>query len=71
VAIDLSALPDDPAMLQQMLRAVVAAAEQQQASVQGAVQERDAEIDKLRLLIQRLMRHQCKHPPSAAMPAVC
>src|SRR3954469_18245778 len=41
-----------------MLRAVVAAAEQQQASLQRAVQERDAEIDKLRLLIQRLMRHQ-------------
>jgi transposase len=58
VDIDLSALPDDPATLQQMLRAVVAAAEQQQASLQGAVQERDAEIDKLRLLIQRLMRHQ-------------
>jgi transposase len=58
VNIDLSALPDDPATLQQMLRAVVAAAEQQQASLQRAVQERDAEIDKLRRLIQRLMRHQ-------------
>jgi transposase len=58
VDIDLSTLPDDPATLQRMLRDVVAAAEQQQVSLQGAVQERDAEIDKLRLLIQRLMRHQ-------------
>ena len=45
--IDLAALPDDPATLQQMLREVVA-----------AVDERDAEIEKLRLLIQRLLRHQ-------------
>jgi len=58
VQIDLAALPDDPATLQQMLRDVLAAAEQQQASLQGAVQERDAEIDKLQLLIKRLLRQQ-------------
>jgi transposase len=58
VPIDLAALPDDPATLHQMLREVVAAAEQQQAALQGAVQEREAEIDKLRLLIQRLLRQQ-------------
>ena len=56
--IDLSALPDDPATLQQMLREVVAVAAQQQAALQGAVSERDAEIEKLRRLIQRLLRHQ-------------
>ena len=43
--IDLDNLPDDPALLRQMLRQVV--------------QEMGAEIDKLRLLIQRLVRHQC------------
>jgi transposase len=37
-----------------MLREMVAAAEQQQA----ALREREAEIDKLRLLIQRLLRRQ-------------
>jgi len=58
VQIDLAALPDDPATLQQMLRDVLAAAEQQQANLQGAVQERDAEIDKLQLLIKRLLRQQ-------------
>jgi transposase len=58
VPIDLTALPDDPATLQQMLREVVAAAAQQQAALQGAVNERDAEIEKLQLLIQRLLRHQ-------------
>jgi len=58
VSIDLATLPDDPATLQQMLREVVAAAAQQQAVLQGAVSERDAEIEKLRLLIQRLLRHQ-------------
>ncbi|MGD9729236.1 MAG: IS66 family transposase zinc-finger binding domain-containing protein, partial [Nitrospiraceae bacterium] len=56
--IDLAALPDDPATLQRMLREVVAAAEQQQAALQGALSERDAEIEKLQLLIQRLMRQQ-------------
>ena len=56
--IDLSALPDDPETLQQMLREAVTAAQQQQAVLQGTVSERDAEIDKLRLLIQRLLRHQ-------------
>jgi transposase len=58
VPIDLATLPDDPATLQQMLREVVAAAAQQQAVLQGAVSERDAEIEKLQLLIQRLLRHQ-------------
>jgi transposase len=44
VRIHLENLPDDPALLQQMLRLVV--------------QEMGAENDKLRLLIQRLVRHQ-------------
>ena len=52
--IDLAALPDDPATLQQMLREVVTAAQQQQATLQ----QRDAEIDKLHLLIKRLLRQQ-------------
>jgi transposase len=47
VQIDLDALPDDPALLQQMLRTVL----QQQG-------ELHAENDRLRLLIQRLSRHQ-------------
>jgi transposase len=47
VRIDLDTLPDDPAILQQMLRAVM----HQQS-------ELHAENDKLRLLIQRLLRHQ-------------
>jgi transposase len=47
VQIDLDTLPDDPAILQQMLRAVV----HQQS-------ELHAENDKLRRLIQRLLRHQ-------------
>jgi transposase len=54
VQIDLAALPDDPATLQQMLREVVTAAEQQQTTLQ----QRDAEIDKLHLLIKRLLRQQ-------------
>ena len=45
--IDLNALPDDAALLQQMLRTVLL----QQS-------ELHAENDKLRLLIQRLTRHQ-------------
>ena len=45
--IDLEALPDDAAILQQMLRTVL---------LQHG--ELHAENDKLRLLIQRLMRHQ-------------
>ena len=49
--IDLDTLPDDPAILQQMLREVVTAA----AHRHGALH---AENDKLRLLIQRLLRHQ-------------
>ncbi len=52
--IDLAALPDDPATLQQVLREVVTAAEQQQTTLQ----QRDAEIDKLHLLIKRLLRQQ-------------
>lgn len=56
--IDLDTLPDDPALLQQMLRGVVAAAALRQAALQGCVQEREAENDKLRLLIQRLLRQQ-------------
>jgi transposase len=51
VQIDLDALPDDPAILQRMLREVVAATMQQNAAL-------SAENDKLRLLIQRLTRHQ-------------
>ena len=43
-----------PATLQQMLREVVIAAEQQQTTLQ----QRDAEIDKLHLLIKRLLRQQ-------------
>jgi len=58
VQIDLAALPDDPATLQHLLREVIAAAEQQHSVLQEAVQQRDAEIDKLQLLIKRLLRHQ-------------
>jgi phosphate uptake regulator len=58
VQIDLASLPDDPATLQQMLREMVAATGQQQATLQHAVQQRDAEIDKLQLLIKRLLRQQ-------------
>ena len=56
--IDLATLPNDPAILQQMLRDLVAAAAQEQVALQGAVQEREAENDKLRLLIQRLLRNR-------------
>ena len=56
--IDLAALPDDPTILQQMLRDVVAVAAQEQVALQGAVREREAENDKLRLLIQRLLRNR-------------
>lgn len=56
--IDLDTLPGDPAILQQMLREVVTAAERQRAALQASVQEREAENDKLRLLVQRLLRHQ-------------
>ena len=56
--IDLATLPDNPAILQQMLRDVVAVAAQEQVALQGAVQEREAENDKLRLLIQRLLRNR-------------
>ena len=56
--IDLTALPNDPATLQHLLCEVVAAAEQQHSVLQEAVQQRDAEIDKLQLLIKRLLRQQ-------------
>ncbi len=49
--IDLDTLPDDPATLHQMLREVVTTAAHQQG-------ELHAENDKLRLLIQRLLRQQ-------------
>jgi transposase len=58
VDIDFAALADDPATLQRMLRDVVATAQQQQTVLRTAVQDRDAEIDKLQRLIQRLLRHQ-------------
>jgi len=58
VDIDLASLPDDPALLQHLLREAIAAAEQQYSVLQDAVQQRDAEIDKLHLLIRRLLRHQ-------------
>ena len=51
VQIDLEQLPDDPKLLQQMLRDVVTAAAQQHG-------ELHAENDKLRMLIQRLLRHR-------------
>jgi transposase len=51
VQIDLDTLPDDAAILQQMLREVITATTQQHAQLH-------AENDKLRLLIQRLLRHQ-------------
>ena len=49
--IDLEMLPDDAALLQQMLREVVSATTRQHA-------ELHAENDKLRLLIQRFLRHR-------------
>jgi transposase len=58
VDIDLAALPDDPATLQHLLHAVVTAAEQQHTVLRDTVQQRDAEIDKLQLLIKRLLRQQ-------------
>ena len=41
-----------------MLRDVVTAAEQQHTTLQDAVQQRDVEIDKLHLLIKRLLQQQ-------------
>jgi transposase len=58
VDINLAALPDDPATLRHLLHEVVAAAELKHTVLQSAVQQRDAEIDKLQLLIKRLLRHQ-------------
>ena len=49
--IDLDRLPDEPALLQQMLRDVVTAAAYQQG-------ELHTENDKLRMLIKRLLRHR-------------
>jgi Transposase C of IS166 homeodomain len=51
VDIDLDRLPDEPALLQQMLRDVVTAAAYQHG-------ELHAENDKLRMLIKRLLRHR-------------
>ncbi len=56
--IDLDTLPDDPTLLRSMLRDVVTTSLQQHAALQASVQEREAENEKLRLLIQRLLRHQ-------------
>jgi transposase len=53
VQIDPDTLPDDPTLLQQMLRMVL--------HQQG---ELHAENDKLRLLIQRLTRHHFGRDPS-------
>jgi transposase len=58
VDIDLASLPDDPATLQHLLREMAATVEQRHTVLQIAVQERDAEIDKLQQLIKRLLRHQ-------------
>jgi len=58
VQIDLATLPDDPAILQQMLRNMAAMAEQRHTILQVAVQEREAEDETQRLLIQRLLRHR-------------
>jgi transposase len=58
VDIDLAALPDDPTTLQHLLCEMAAAAEQRHSVLRDAVQQRDAEIDKLHLLIKRLLRHQ-------------
>jgi hypothetical protein len=65
VEIDLDRLPDDPAILRQMLRDAV--------HQHGALH---AENDKLRLLIQRLLRQQFGRrgsgpagPPPGATPA--
>ena len=49
--IDLGTLPDDPAILQQIPHDVVAAEEHQYGTL-------EAERDKLRLLIQRLLRQR-------------
>jgi hypothetical protein len=51
VEIDLDQLPDDPVLLQQMLRDVVSTAAYQH-------RELHAENDKLRMLIKRLLRHR-------------
>lgn len=51
VEIDLDRLPDDPALLQQMLRDAVTTAAYQHG-------ELHAENDKLRMLIKRLLRHR-------------
>src|SRR5580692_8301320 len=52
--IDLTALPEDPAVLQSILREVVTAGIQRDAQVN----ELTAENDKLRALIQKLLRHR-------------
>ena len=61
--IDLDTLPNDPAILQRMLRELVAAAAHQHGALH-------AENDKLRLLIQRLLRHQFGRQPRFSQPCV-
>ena len=60
--IDLDSLPDDPAILRQMLRQVITTAAHQQG-------ELHAENDKLRLLIQRLLRNQFGRRSEQLSPA--
>jgi len=52
--IDLSALPDDSAALQSMIRDAVTATLQRDAQVT----ELTAEIEKLQAVIQKLLRHR-------------
>ena len=66
--IDLAALPNDPVILQQMLRDLVAAAAQEQVALQGAVQEREAENDKLRLLISAAFAQSVRSPIRTVKP---
>ena len=65
VEINLDRLPDDPALLQQMLRDAVTTAAYQQG-------ELHAENDKLRMLIKRLLRHRfLAAAPSSWEPISC
>src|SRR5664279_1907126 len=52
--IDIAALPEDSAVLQQMIRDAAAATLQHDAQVSKLT----AEIDKLQALIQKLLRHR-------------
>lgn len=61
MTLDLTNLPQDPALLTQMLRDMVEMVEQQNAALQAIKTERDlhaAEIERLRLLIKQLQRMQ-------------